>query len=126
MKEIALGFVDVERTAGLVQKWACGGCGHFVSGGAESLVFMQNPANTEEQQPQTEIIPVLVHADCGQGIRHASTWEEWWQRLESDPDAKLPAARAAVKAAVGYWAEVDMDADPPEPVEFGPEGPNLD
>ena len=120
---IPLGFIDVERTAGLVQKWACGGCGHFVSGGAESLVFMQNPANTAEP---VEIIPVLVHADCGQGIRHASTWEEWWQRLESDPDAKLPAARAAVQAAVMYWADVDMDADLPESVGFGSEGPNLD
>ena len=106
---VELFFVNVVHEAGIYQGWTCGGCGNFVHPGSEWLVFLFNPAN--KQQP---IVPVLVHADCGQGIAHARKWEDWRLRLlDRDPDANLDRAMNAIKAAFKGWAMIDIDADVP-------------
>ena len=103
---VDLFVMDVVRHAGELQEWWCGGCGNFVHAGSEWLVFIRNPV--ENGQPMA--IPVLVHADCGQGLAHAWTWEEWRLRnVKRDPDAQLGRAREAIQKALKGWAGLDMD-----------------
>lgn len=101
--------LDDARPAGEMQQWCCAGCGRTVLPGHESVVYLVEPAVSDNVE--TAKFALFVHAACRLGMIAAGTFGEWRKRIDGSPpeegqfapDEAVGAVAAVVGAATDPW-----------------------